>query len=70
MQRRPLVEVIDDQMAQILRGKSGAEKLRQVDEMNQAARELIEASVRSIHPDWSDETVRREVARRVAGDHD
>jgi hypothetical protein len=70
MQRRPVVEIIDAEMALILRTKSGHEKLRRVDEMNQAARELIESAVRNAHPSWPDAKVQFEVARRIAGDHD
>jgi hypothetical protein len=70
MRRPPVVEVIDEEVATILRRKSGAERLQRADEMNQSARELIEASVRAAHPDWSDPAVRLEVARRVGSDDD
>jgi hypothetical protein len=68
MSRRPVVEVIDEQMAEILREKTGAEKLAIADRMFCAARQLIEASVRALHPDWSGKEVRQEVARRIAGE--
>ena len=68
MKRRPpIVEVIDDQMAEVLRGKTGAEKLAIADRMFRDARQIIVSSVRTLHPDWSDEQVRREVAGRIAG---
>ena len=70
MRRTPVVEVIDEQMASILRRQSGAEKLQRVDDMNNSARELIEASVRRMHPDFTDQDVSQEVARRIAGDND
>ena len=66
--RQPVIEVIDDQMADVLRAKSGAEKLAIADRMFRSARDLIRASVRAMHPDWSDEQVYAEAARRIAGE--
>lgn len=64
--RPPVVEVIDDQMAEILRAKTGLQKLHIADRMFRSAREMIATSVRSMHPDWSNEQVNQEAARRVA----
>ena len=66
--RQPVVEVIDDRMAEVLRAKTGAEKLAIADRMFRDARRMINESVRALHPDWSEEQVGEEVARRIAGD--
>lgn len=66
--RQPVIEVMDDHMADVLRSKSGAEKLAIADRMFRAARDLIATSVRSMYPDWSDDQVRAETARRIAGE--
>jgi Rv0078B-related antitoxin len=66
--RPPVIEVIDDRMAALLRRKTGAEKLLLADAMYRSARQMVENAVRAMHPDWTDDQVRRETSRRVAGD--
>jgi len=68
--REPVIEVIDDDIAAVLRKMTGAQKLRTLDAMFQSAAEMIESSVRETHPNWPQERVRREVAKRIAGDAD
>ena len=68
--RAPVIEVINDDVADMLRRKSGFERWAAVDAMCKAARELIEWSVRTNHPDWESRQVDHEVARRIAGDSD
>jgi hypothetical protein len=64
---RNSAEVVDDAMAEVLRRKTGAERLRIVDALYRAAWKLIEANVRATHTDWDDAQVRRAVAARIAG---
>jgi hypothetical protein len=67
MLRRPLnVEVMDDAMADVLRAKSPAERLAIANGMWRSARRMIEAILRAEQPDWSDDEIRREVARRMS----
>jgi hypothetical protein len=67
MRRRPLnVEVMDDAMAAVLRAKSPAERLAIANGMWRSARRMIEAILRAERPDWSDDRIRREVARRMS----
>jgi len=66
--RKPVIEVIDDDMAEVLRGKTGFERLRLGGVLFRSASRLIEQSIRNSHPDWDDAAVRRELARRIAGD--
>ncbi len=59
------IEVIDDAVAEVLRHKPPAEKLKLVFAANRTIRLRIEAALRTWHPDWSDDEIRREVARRM-----
>jgi len=64
--RDPCIEVIDDQMAEILRRKTGAERLQIAFGMFSSARRMLLAYLRSEHPDWSEEQINREAARRLS----
>jgi hypothetical protein len=61
----PSIDVVDDDIAEILRRKSPAERIQMAAEANDTARMLMAAGIRFTHPDWSEECVRREVARRM-----
>jgi hypothetical protein len=69
MPREPLdwrrIEVVDPDMAAVLRKKTPAEKIAMVGAAHRTARMLIEASVRRQHPEWDATTIAREVARRL-----
>lgn len=59
------VEVVDDQLAQVLRRKSPAEKVEMVVAANRTARLLAAAGIRYQHPEWNDAQIQAEVIRRV-----
>ena len=61
-----VVEVVEDEMAAVLRRKTGAQRLRIVDALYRSAWNLIETNVRGSHPDWDDRQVRVAVAARIA----
>lgn len=61
------IEVVCDEIAEALRGKSAAERIHMVAEANDTARLLAAAGARYVNPDWSAEQVEREVARRMLG---
>ena len=61
----PQIECIDDQLAQILRNQSPAESVAQINSANEMARLLLAAGIRRQYPDWSDDAVSDEVARRM-----
>lgn len=66
MPTRPLhIEVVDDQMAEVLRGKTPAERVAMIGSANRTARVLAEAGVRHHHPDWPESQIRKEVIKRV-----
>ena len=60
------IEVISDEMAQVLRAKTGGERLKIASDMFAAARKLIQARVRSQYPDWTDQQINTETARRLS----
>ncbi|HMN41418.1 MAG TPA: hypothetical protein PKE29_11280 [Phycisphaerales bacterium] len=59
------IEVIDDQTAEMLRRLGGEGRLRLMDELTEAGRELMAARVREQHPDWTAEQVAKEVSTRI-----
>jgi len=60
------VEVIDDAMARVYASKTGAERLAIASGMFASARRMLLSHLRSEHPDWTDEQVSREAARRLS----
>ena len=64
---KPSIEVVDDQMAEILRRKTPAEKVAMIAAAHRAARMLAAAGVRFQHPDWSEQQIQAEALRRVSG---
>lgn len=60
------IEVVDDEVARILRGMSGMERLRLAHEAWDLARQRLTAFMSARHPEWSPEEVRQEVAKRLA----
>lgn len=59
-------EILDDRMAEILRRKTPAERLEMAFAMWHFAQELVRGGIRASHPDWSEDMVRRETARRMS----
>lgn len=62
----PKFEFVSDEMAAVLREKTGAERLEIAFGMIRSARTMLENSLRSQHPGWSEEQVQLEVSRRIA----
>lgn len=59
------IEVVDEEVAAILRTKTPAERIAMAAAAHRTARAIFTARVQSQHPDWTDEQVQREVARRL-----
>ena len=55
-------EATPEQIA-VLRSMTGAERLRVAEQLYWSARKLKAAGLRSLHPDWPEEEVQREVTR-------
>jgi hypothetical protein len=62
----PIIEVMDDAMADIFRAKTEVERLRIGFRMWKSARMILRAAIRSEKPDWKDDQVNREIARRIS----
>jgi len=62
----PVIEVMDDAMADVLRQKSEVERLRIGFRMWKTARVILRAAIRSDHPDWDEKAVNREIAKRIS----
>ena len=64
--RRPCVELLDDAVVEVLRRKTPTERVAMVFAANRTMRLRLEGHLRSRHPDWDDQTVMREIARRMS----
>ncbi len=60
------MEVIDDTMADVLRQKSEAERLKIADRMWRSARTILRGAIQTEHPDWNVDQVNREIAHRIS----
>ena len=64
------IEIVDDQMAEVLRSKPPEQRVEMIAAANRTARVLAAAGVRHQHPDWDEAQVQAEVLRRVTGGTD
>jgi len=64
--RPAVIEVMDDAMAEIVRSKTGAERLRIASDMYASARRMLLSHLRSEHADWDEPRIQREAARRLS----
>ena len=60
------IEVVDDTMAEILRHKTPAERIRIGFTLWTSARNMLLTHLRKTHPEWNDDRVEKEVARRLS----
>ena len=59
------IEVIDDKVAEILKRKTGQERLKMVWDSWTYFNERLRAYLKSNHPEWTDEELRKEIIRRM-----
>lgn len=64
MAERRDCDVVDDEMARILRGMTGAERLKIANDMFVSARRMLASHLTAEHPDWDQERIERETPRR------
>ena len=64
--RRPCVELLDEAIVEVLRRKTPVERVAMIFAANRAMRLRLEGHLRSRHPDWDDQTVMQEIARRMS----
>lgn len=62
------IEVVDPEIAAVLRAKSGAERLRLAHEAWELARDRLLVFLAWRHPEWTTDRVAREVAKRLLND--
>ena len=60
------IEAVDDLMADILRGKTAAERIRIGFDLWTSTRNMLLVHLRKTHPDWNAEKIEHEVARRLS----
>lgn len=63
---RGQIECPDDRMVEIYKKKSPMERVKIASEMWESARLQIRAVLRSLHPDWQDEEIQKEVIKRLS----
>ncbi len=66
MRRAPVIEVMDDATAEILRAKTEVQRLRAGLRMWNSARVILRAAIRAEHPEWAEARVDREIAHRIS----
>jgi hypothetical protein len=66
MPKRPHIEVVDHEMAAVLRSKTGAERLKIANDMFKSVRRMIASHLAAEHPDWDEERVQRETSNRIS----
>lgn len=59
-------ETVDDEMARVLRSKTGAERLAIAFGMFMSARRMLISHLESTHPEWTEQQVNTETARRLS----
>lgn len=60
------IEAVDDVMASIYKNKAPLERLRIAFGLWRSTIILLSNSLRSLHPDWSEQRIERETARRMS----
>lgn len=59
------IEVMDDDMAEVLRRMTGAERLAIANDIFIRVREMYRSDARSLHPDWTEKEVNLEAGWRM-----
>jgi ABC-type uncharacterized transport system ATPase component len=59
-------EVLDDEMARVFRAMTGAERLKIASDMYRSARRMIASQLAAEHPDWDQQRLQEETARRLS----
>jgi hypothetical protein len=63
---RPCIELLDEAVVEILRKKTPTERVAMIFAANRTMRLRLEGHLRTRHPDWDDQAVAREIARRMS----
>ncbi len=60
------IEAVDDTIAEILRHKTPAERIRIGFMLWESAHDMLMVHLRKTHPRWTDDKVEKEVAKRLS----
>ena len=60
------IEVVDDTMCEVLRQKSSLERLQIAFGLWRSARKQLFTYIRSLHPDWDEKRINKEVVKRIS----
>jgi Rv0078B-related antitoxin len=60
------IEVVDDDMAEVYRAMTGAQRLKIASDMFASARRMIASHLAAEHPDWDERRIQEETARRLS----
>ncbi len=62
----PCIELLDEAIIAVLRGKTPVEKIAMILAANRTMRLRLEGHLRSRHPDWDAAAIQKEIARRMS----
>lgn len=60
------IEVVDDKVAEIIKKKTGIERLMMVWESWSFFNKSIRVFLKNVHPDWTDEQIQMEIVKRMS----
>lgn len=60
------IEVVNDDMAEVLRKKTPAERISIADNLWTAAHNMLMSLIGKAHPEWDIEQIKKEIARRLS----
>jgi len=63
---RGQIEVVDNQMAEVLRNKTPAERIRIGFNIWESVRNMLRVHLKTTWPEWNEERLNREVAGRLS----
>ena len=64
----PRIEAVHPEVARALRAMSGMERLRLAHETWELTRQRLAGYLMARHPDWRQDEIEKEIARRLVGD--
>ena len=61
------IELLDEDMVRVLKGKSPEERIAIVLDANRTMRLMLQAHLRESHPDWTENQIAVGISRRLLG---
>ena len=58
------IEILDEAVVEVLRGKTSAQRVAMALDAERTWRQMLEAYLRFRYPDWDDQQIAKEIARR------